>query len=221
MSDVKILLAGQASADVLADLNASNAAAASLVNALKTAIGSTGTATTIANEQATANRPNTGVYSTDSFTFLSNPASSSWPSFKNTPIPFTTSADASFGTWDSAKTVFTFTTKGIYNLCGCLGCVVVGGADVNSYAGAVGRILLQQNTTLTLLTTPLNSALVPGQIVGDDHSFSIELNVNQGDTISILGSRSKYSSSQSDDIIGTNYGGWGALSNWVRITRLR
>jgi len=197
MSDVKFLLAGQASADVLADITASNTNASNLIAALKTAIGATtGSGSTLANEQATANRPNTGVYQTDSFTFPGNPPSSAWPSFKNTPIPFTTSADASFGSWDSTKTIFTFTTKGIYNLCGHFGVVVVGGADVNSYPAAVGRIILQQNTTLTNLMTPLNTSLTPGQIVGDDQNFSIELNVQAGDTISILGSRSKYSSSQ-------------------------
>jgi hypothetical protein len=218
--------AGQASADITADLAANSTAAQALVAALKTALGTTssgGTSSTLANDFAYGARPQTGVYSTDSFVLPANAPGTAWPGFKTTSIPFTTATNptSAFGTWSSDGTTFTFATAGVYSVTGGIGLVFVGGTDINANSRVVGRLSYLHAGTSYELSTPINTSLTASVILGQDLPIAFDLVVAAGDTLQIQGTRTPYTSSQSDDWVGTNYAASNTKTGWLRIVRIR
>lgn len=217
MTDVTLLLKGDAAQDVSESLTAATPAAL----ALKASLAS---ANALSNNVAIATRPNTGGFNVDSFIFPGNPGSVTWPDWKETALPFTSTNDTDFGTWNAAKTVFSFSKDGLYNFSGGIPTAVVGGSNTAFGTREVLALLLEITGQ-----SPLRYIVGTGQflanayeIYGQFSSFSLTLPITALQTAGIKGMRTRYASSNSDDLLGTGLGIPGTNASTIfNISRVR
>ena len=184
------------------------------------------TATAVLNESFFAQRSQTGNFSPDVFVFAGNPAASTWPSYKTTGIPFNgNTGNVSFGSIDSTGTIFTFSKAGVYSLKGEMTISMQGGSNVTNGSLMGAKIVASVNTNSVITNFELGQIQatvgVNGTYAGAI-SFGKDLvNVTVGTTLTIMGARSRYNSSASDDIVGTGLNGNGSIASWMEIVQLR
>lgn len=219
MATSQFLLKGQAVSDVVTDLDANTAGAALLRAKL---MNSTGLDLTT----SFASRPNTSVFGTDAFIAPANPGTSAWPTFRETPIPLPIGGNSTeFGAWNTAKTTFTVNKAGLYSISGFFMVGSIVGSNYNYGPEQAWRISLdvsggtvQSHNVLCAGGFFLNS---PNAIQSGPAPFSTVVSLEANQVIGLQISRSRYVSTDSSDICGINIGGYGAVSNWMSISRIR
>ena len=218
MPSITILQQGEADDDVLAHLGSPKGIE------LKQALIA---AANLPNDIAFASRPNTGDFNTDSFKIPANAYSQAWPAWKETVVPLTANqVSANFGSWNNQGTLFTFSKGGLYQVNGSFGLTFIPGDSIVNAISCVIRLILaygslgsESKVELSSWQTHRNNTTVT--IDGGQGTFTKNIRVTSGQTVSLVAARTRYISTNGSDSATTGLGIPPSTGSWVEITQLR